>query len=60
MGYVYMLTDKTKGLGSHQKHYKEEKTIITHEWSFLLPQRKTYHLPEGHYKWYAPSFPSRK
>ncbi|KAG1050683.1 hypothetical protein G6F43_007064 [Rhizopus delemar] len=41
----------TEGLGSHQKHYKEEKTIITHEWSFLLPQRKTYHLPEGHYKW---------
>ncbi|KAG0946140.1 hypothetical protein G6F57_002789 [Rhizopus arrhizus] len=41
----------TEGLGSHQKHYKEEKTIITHEWSFLLPKRKTYHLPEGHYKW---------
>ncbi|CAO3621690.1 unnamed protein product [Mucor hiemalis] len=41
----------TEGLGSHQRHYKEEKTIIRHEWSFLAPNRKTYHLPEGHYKW---------
>lgn len=42
-----------QGLGSHQRHYKEEKTIIRHEWSFLAPNRKTYHLPEGHYKWYV-------
>ncbi|CEG75280.1 hypothetical protein RMATCC62417_10350 [Rhizopus microsporus] len=41
----------TEGLGSHQKHYKDEKTIIKHEWSFLPLKRKTYHLPEGHYKW---------
>ncbi|CEP09004.1 hypothetical protein [Parasitella parasitica] len=41
----------TEGLGSHQRHYKEEKTIIKHEWSFLPSNRKTYHLPEGHYKW---------
>jgi hypothetical protein len=39
------------GLGSHQRHFKEEKTIIMHEWSFLPPNRKTYHLPQGHYKW---------
>ncbi|KAG2198231.1 hypothetical protein INT46_005222 [Mucor plumbeus] len=41
----------TEGLGSHQRHYKEEKTIIKHEWSFLPSNRKTYHLPQGHYKW---------
>ncbi|KAI8970271.1 hypothetical protein BDF20DRAFT_890212 [Mycotypha africana] len=41
----------TEGLGSHQRHYKDEKTIIKHEWSFLPPHRKTYHLPEGRYKW---------
>ncbi|KAI8877421.1 hypothetical protein K501DRAFT_230266 [Backusella circina FSU 941] len=41
----------TEGLGSHQKHYKDEKTILKHEWSFLQHNRKTYHLPEGHYKW---------
>ncbi|KAI9486917.1 MAG: hypothetical protein EXX96DRAFT_517266 [Benjaminiella poitrasii] len=43
--------DWTEGLGSHQRHYKEEKTLIKHEWSFLRPNRKTYHLPVGHYKW---------
>ncbi|RCH79661.1 hypothetical protein CU098_004729, partial [Rhizopus stolonifer] len=41
----------TEGLGSHQRHYKDEKTIIKHEWSFLRPKHKNYHLPEGHYKW---------
>ncbi|KAI7897545.1 uncharacterized protein BX663DRAFT_533762 [Cokeromyces recurvatus] len=40
-----------EGLGSHQRHYKEEKTLIKHEWCFLSPNKKTYHLPEGHYKW---------
>ncbi|CAO3679296.1 unnamed protein product [Rhizopus stolonifer] len=40
----------TEGLGSHQKHYKNEKTMIEHEWSFLS-KRKAYPLPEGHYKW---------
>ncbi|GAA5801135.1 hypothetical protein EDC94DRAFT_616074 [Helicostylum pulchrum] len=43
--------DWTEGLGSHQRHYKDEKTIIKHEWSFLPPNKKTYHLPQGHYKW---------
>ncbi|KAI8348022.1 hypothetical protein EDC96DRAFT_312947 [Choanephora cucurbitarum] len=41
----------TEGLGSHQRHYKDEKTIIKHEWCFLQPKHKTYHLSEGHYKW---------
>ncbi|KAI9275774.1 hypothetical protein BDA99DRAFT_457465 [Phascolomyces articulosus] len=41
----------TEGHGSHQRHYKEERTIIEHEWSFMPHKRKAYHLSEGIYKW---------
>ncbi|KAL0075699.1 hypothetical protein J3Q64DRAFT_1769164 [Phycomyces blakesleeanus] len=41
----------SEGIGSHQHHYKEEKVIIEHDWHFLQPTRKSYHLSEGHYKW---------
>ncbi|KAG2223955.1 hypothetical protein INT45_013412 [Circinella minor] len=41
----------TEGHGSHQRHYKEERTIIEHEWNFMPHKRKTYHLSEGVYKW---------
>lgn len=46
-------TQRKLGIGSHQRHFKNEKTIIKHEWSFLPSNKKTYHLPEGHYKWYV-------
>ncbi|KAI8983478.1 hypothetical protein BDB01DRAFT_760426 [Pilobolus umbonatus] len=48
---VNWLEGKTAGTGSTQSHHREERTLITHEWSFLKHNRKIYHLPEGHYKW---------
>lgn len=39
------------GVGSHQRLYKEEHTIVEHEWSFMPHVRKTYHLSERHYQW---------
>ncbi|KAF7728656.1 hypothetical protein EC973_005693 [Apophysomyces ossiformis] len=41
----------TEGSGSHQHHYKEERTILQHEWHFMPPTRKAYQLAEGQYKW---------
>ncbi|KAI8086479.1 uncharacterized protein BX664DRAFT_366029 [Halteromyces radiatus] len=40
-----------EGTGSHQRLYKEEQTILEHEWSFMPQTRKTYHLSEHHYQW---------
>ncbi|ORZ12675.1 or S-antigen, C-terminal domain-domain-containing protein [Absidia repens] len=40
-----------EGTGSHQRLYKEEQTIVEHEWSFMPQGRKTYHLSERHYQW---------
>lgn len=39
------------GHGSHQKHYKEERNIMEHEWSFLPVKRKPYHFAVGRYQW---------
>ncbi|KAG0169847.1 hypothetical protein DFQ28_011346 [Apophysomyces sp. BC1034] len=38
-------------VSGHQRHHKEERIIVEHEWSFLPPTRKTYQLAEGHYEW---------
>ncbi|KAF7727843.1 hypothetical protein EC973_006956 [Apophysomyces ossiformis] len=38
-------------VSGHQRHHKEERILIEHEWSFLPPTRKTYQLAEGHYEW---------
>ncbi|CAO3595408.1 unnamed protein product [Absidia cylindrospora] len=40
-----------EGVGVYQQTYKEDQTIIEHEWSFLPYTGKTYHLSEHHYRW---------
>ncbi|ORZ09619.1 hypothetical protein BCR42DRAFT_381754 [Absidia repens] len=40
-----------EGIGVYQQTYKEDQTIIEHEWSFLPYTGKTYHLSEHHYRW---------
>jgi len=40
------------GRGPQQAMYKDEQTILEHEWSFLPHAKKLYHLTERHYRWY--------
>ncbi|KAI8384813.1 uncharacterized protein BYT42DRAFT_563728 [Radiomyces spectabilis] len=40
-----------EGIGTHQRQFRDEHTILEHEWSFLPPTRKHYQLAEGHYQW---------
>ncbi|KAI8337407.1 hypothetical protein BC941DRAFT_375033, partial [Chlamydoabsidia padenii] len=40
-----------EGRTSRQRQYKEERTIIEHEWTLISHTRKAYHLDERHYQW---------
>lgn len=39
------------GRKSRQRHYKDERTIIEHEWPLMSHTRRSYHLDERHYQW---------
>ncbi|KAI8391182.1 uncharacterized protein BYT42DRAFT_509054 [Radiomyces spectabilis] len=41
----------TEGAGSQVRHFKEERSIIQHEWIFLASKEKAQVLKEGEYKW---------
>ncbi|ORX49121.1 hypothetical protein DM01DRAFT_1309175 [Hesseltinella vesiculosa] len=39
------------GRGPQQSMFRDEKTILEHEWSFLPHTKKVYHLTDRHYRW---------
>ncbi|KAI7861987.1 hypothetical protein BDF14DRAFT_1861243 [Spinellus fusiger] len=40
-----------EGIGSHQAHYKDETTLIEHDWQFMPPTLKNHQLSVGHHQW---------
>lgn len=38
-------------MGSRQKHYRAERTIMEKDWTFLELKKKAHHLCQGQYRW---------